>query len=422
MSVSRGVRAASAALVIVALTGCWPAEGYGPDRTGHNPLEDELTIANVASLEVEWEAAPVAGPVFGVVTNGSVVVSNNGAYMRGYSARTGEERWSIGPSYRSIPFLHPLIDDDLVYVPSQVVTVSTSAVDLRTGAAVAPQIGGKVSAVRGSERLVSKAVPKPDYSGGTYSFQVEDPSDPGASWGGVTHVQQGIAADESPRLTLGEGVVFSTGHGLLATAPGDGTSGVGVRSFPAGGPATCGAVDNPVYACPGWVAALPGTQATPAVIGSGGDRLYVATDAGTVHAVDAATGAIDWTADLGAPIVDPPALAEGSLFVPVSTGGVAVLPADGCGAAECGPGWTATTGTAVAAQPSVAGGVVYVATQGGSLQAFAAAGCDATVCDPVWSADLGSAVRTSVVSNGRVIVGTQGGRLVSFSPTEVAAG
>lgn len=416
-----GARAAACALMVAALAGCWPAQGFGPDRTGHNPFEKQLTIDNVASLAVEWEATSIAAPVRGIVASAGVVVAANGSYMRGYSATTGAERWSIGPSYRSIPYGHPLIDGDVVYVPVQVVTTSTHVVDLKTGAEVSPTFDGRASAVRGTERLVETAVPDPTYTTGTYSFRVEDSADHEATWGGVTHVQVGLTRDESPRLTLGTDVVFSAGHGLLTTTPGDGTSGVGVRALPAGLPATCGPADNPVYACPAWATPLPGTVVTPAVIGPGGGTVYVATDAGIVHAIDAATGAVEWTADLGAPILAPPALADGSLFVPVSTGDVQVLPADGCGAGTCTPTWTATTGTGVSAQPSVAGGVVYVGTDGGAVQAFAAAGCGAGTCTPVWSADLGSAVRVSpVVSAGRLVVGTSGGRLLSFRPTVTA--
>ncbi len=276
-------------------------------------------------------------------------------------------------------------------------------------------------AFRGSQMLVQQAIPDPTFSIGTYSFRVEDEAQPGAPWGGVTHRVAPFAIEEV-NLSLGAGRVFGSGYGLMTAVPGDGTSGVAVRAFGPDQPATCGPADAPVYACPLWVTPIDGTAATPPVIGLGGASIYVATDAGTLYAIDAATGAVQWTAAMGAAVRDVPALADDWLYVPLSTGDVHVLPVDGCGAPTCAPTWVASTGGVVRSQPAVAGGVLYAGTEAGEVRAFPADGCGASTCEPVWSSDLGSTVDASpIVTGGRLIVGA-GSRIVSFRPTPPPSG
>ena len=55
--------------------------------------------------------------------------------------------------------------------------------------------------------------------------------------------------------------------------------------------------------------------------------VYVGTDAGTVYAIDTASEDVLWSASVGSAVVDSPALADGSLFVPTSSGGLVVLDA-----------------------------------------------------------------------------------------------
>ena len=51
------VRGVATAVAAVALAGCWPAPGQGPDGQGYNPFETRLTIGNVTTLAPEWEVA-----------------------------------------------------------------------------------------------------------------------------------------------------------------------------------------------------------------------------------------------------------------------------------------------------------------------------------------------------------------------------
>jgi len=98
--------------------------------------------------------------------------------------------------------------------------------------------------------------------------------------------------------------------------------------------------------------------------------------------------------------------------------GLAVLAAEGCGAATCGPLWEAAAGGVPTGQPAVAGGVVYVGTDTGAVDGFHAAGCGAPACAPLWSTGLGSEITAGpIVAGGKLTVGTADGRLVTFRPT-----
>ena len=415
MNVRRFVRGVAAAVAAVALAGCWPMVGQGPHRQGYNPYERTLTIDNVTTLTPEWD---VAGGDRDLVAADRVVVAS-GTVVSGYDLATGAERWRVGPAYRNLPYGAPVLDRGIAYIPQPVVGIFNYEHDLQTGEVVPVSLGGGgVVAISGDDVLLEDSKPDPSYTFGTYSFRVDDRAAPGAGWGGVTHVQtQVMGPPEEVHLSLGSGAVYSSGYGLLTTTAGDGASGLGVRAFGPEQPATCGPAGNATYACPRWVTPIDGTQATPPVVGPGETTLYVATDAGTVYAVDAATGAVQWSAALGAAILAPPALAEGLLYVPLSTGDVQVLATDGCGAPTCSPLWTAATGGIVGSQPSVAGGVVYVGVDSGHVLAFDATGCGAATCSPVWSHEMGGPVVPSpIVTSGRLIV-TAGGRLVSLRPT-----
>jgi outer membrane protein assembly factor BamB len=219
-------------------------------------------------------------------------------------------------------------------------------------------------------------------------------------------------------------MVFVGGPGLLATSPGDTTSGVGIRAYSvASTPTGCGPeagadTEDPFYACPAWATPLDGTGTTSPVLDDATGVAYVGTDAGTLWAIDAATGAVLWTSSVGAAVTADPSLAYSTLFVPTASGRLAALPAGGCGAPTCAPAWTAETGSSIDVQAAVAGGVVFTGSADGTVRAFDAAGCGAAVCTATWSGATGSAITGApAVSNGRLFVGTADGRLIAYQPT-----
>jgi hypothetical protein len=117
----------------------------------------------------------------------------------------------------------------------------------------------------------------------------------------------------------------------------------------------------------------------------------------TLFALDAATGAVEWSTDVGHPVTAAPALAGGILYVPTTSGLVVV---DDHGTIR----WRAQPGARITGQPAVAGGVVYTGAADGTVSAFAAAGCGASTssatCDDLWSAATGDPVVAAPIVTG----------------------
>jgi outer membrane protein assembly factor BamB len=185
---------------------------------------------------------------------------------------------------------------------------------------------------------------------------------------------------------------------------------------------------------------------------SGGDRLYAATDDGSLSVLRAADGRLLWSAALGAPAagqvvvrggrafvgtvaghvvcVRPPMLREGIVGMedwrfnaaapvacgPIATAAGTVVFADRAGTvyaltAKGQPAWTADTRSEVVASPAASersypvpgsrarSPLVYWGTTGGSLQAVAETGGQ-----PVWGFDAGGAVRVPPLVAGDVLV------------------
>lgn len=187
-----------------------------------------------------------------------------------------------------------------------------------------------------------------------------------------------------------------------------------------------------------------GIDATPIVTA---ERVYAATDAGTVRAIDPGTGDPIWRTDLPAPLESALAFADGRLYAghaaglsalegetgervwthetdaPV-VGAPAVAPdrrrvyigtadervrclEDGDGAPE--EVWTAPTDGVVAAPPTIADGRVYVADDAGTLLAL-----DTETGQPWFSYDIGTAFTTSATvlpEEGTTFVGADDGYL-----------
>jgi outer membrane protein assembly factor BamB len=104
-------------------------------------------------------------------------------------------------------------------------------------------------------------------------------------------------------------------------------------------------------------------------------QLAVPLANGNVAVLDAATGALQWTAVTGSTSAQSPALDATSFPVGTADGKVRAFPIAGCGGPTCVPTSTSSAaGAAISSQPVVAGGVVYVGTANGKLDAFDTAG------------------------------------------------
>ncbi|HEX6422137.1 MAG TPA: PQQ-binding-like beta-propeller repeat protein [Acidimicrobiales bacterium] len=420
------MRVAVALATVLALSGCWPVPGQNADRTAHNPFETALTPATVGELRELWSADLGDGAVAGPIVAAGGVVATSGTRVHRVDAATGAPgwTWTPAPDYPLPPDVsRPFALAGRILVGYGIGNTGGiwqgDWLDPATGEVTgsAPH-GGLFEGARGMQVVLYS------YGFGSLtpiatSYQVLD-LQTGASRGGWLAFTSEV---ERPRgLTLGTARVYHAGDGIIPPAEpgGSPTSGQAVRALPiSGGSDACGPAGTR-FTCPLWVAEVGGTP-TAAVIAPGETAVYVGTSAGAITALDAATGARLWTVDAGAAVTEPPALAGGVLYAGTAAGDLVAVAADGCGRPTCQPLWTAAAGTAaISTQPAVAGSgadaVVYAATAAGDVVAVAAAGCGHTTCDtPLWSAAAGARITGGpVVTGGRVHVGTQDGRLVTY--------
>jgi outer membrane protein assembly factor BamB len=409
--------------VVLALTACWPVPGQNPDRTAHNDLERTLTRQVVGDLEELWATSQATGAVRHlIVVEGGVIAGEDDALHR-VDGATGEHEWTWGPAagYPAVVGAPAFgVDDRILAAYGQIGRASSyysSWLDPVSGEVIedAPSIG-LPAGVRG-DRAVGTSVQWAD--GTTFGVNIEI-TDLSTGTRSVALVDLGEQSTGIPfGVTLGGARVYQSGFGVADSATF--TREIAVRAFPVtGGTTTCGPPEWPQFACATWTSPV-GPAPTAPVIGPGEAEIYVGTGAGTVVALDAATGAIRWTVDVGAAVPTPPALAEGVLYAGTAAGTLVAVDAHGCGAATCRPLWTATGGPApIATQPAVGGtgtdAVVYVGTTDGTVRAHAAAGCGKRTCrHPLWTAPAGGPVTGGpIVSGGRVYVGTENGRLVAY--------
>jgi outer membrane protein assembly factor BamB len=135
--------------------------------------------------------------------------------------------------------------------------------------------------------------------------------------------------------------------------------------------------------------------------------VFAGSQDGFLHAVNAATGAQEWSAGVGGPINASPAVTpDGSrteAFVGSENGNVYALA--GARAQLAQVLWTFPTGAAVESSPTLAGGVVYVGSDNDTVYAI-----NAGTGQSVWSFTTTGPVNSSpTVANGVVYVGSDGG-------------
>ena len=419
-------------LALVATTaGCWPAPGAGPDRRSHNAAEDRITAATAATLDVAWTAPLDHGAAGPPVVSTAGVHVNDPQALYGFDTRTGARRWKAPEAPEPFAGAYPT-----VAVGGRVILVrgdtgsrihSAEWVDAATGEVGAAVPAGHVDGVRGS-RLLLRDV---SYGSGTavgIHFRVADLHGGPYGNGGLLEVGEMGSGPGLP-ATLGSRLVVHAGTAVPGP-PGSEppTEWVpGVRGFGlAARPADCGPPIAPYFACPEWATPTDARPVGPAVLSADESTIYVGTGAGTLYALAAADGRVLWRSSLGAAPSAAPALAGGTLYVPLVDGRLVTVAAGGCGTATCPVGWAARLDGA-GLQPAVAGtgrsAVVLVGTDAGTVAAVAAGGCRASAapagaCPVLWSHDVGSAVTGApAVTGGQVYVGTEAGELVAFAPS-----
>lgn len=366
------------ALLVLVVAGCyWPVPGHDAERSGSTPTETAITAANVDQLELEWSVDPVATDGTSFLTLGDPIVSAHGVHVTGISgssmevvtlrARDGQavwtrraiagngdfveatDPWIVGDELVTGGFLTEVVGDD------RDAFVYSFLYDAASGSPEEPIGLGPVEAARGNLVLTN----------GFGTSAVGDVTHPGTTtWS---------APDDATSFVLGSSRIYSATREL-------------VRATPAAGGA------------PIWQTPLPVGDPQPLVLGPHESTVFVATaaggTAGRVHALDARTGAIRWTANLDHAPSAAPALADGVLYVPSF---------DGLTALDAATGATLWTTTAWAGhQPVVAGGLVLVPGDfmGSPALAYDAHGCGAAECEPVWSSTFPATALT--ISGGHL--------------------
>jgi outer membrane protein assembly factor BamB len=418
------VRPLVAAGLTLALAGCWPAPGQGPDRRSHNPVETRITVDTVGDLTELWRAATGGAGDTGppVVSAGSVHVTDTTQLVT-FAAATGARRWSTPEEPLIVPAVAPpLVDGSRLLVSwgwqigyGGSWNSGSAWYDVATGADLGALGRGIVRTLRGTRYVATSILGNPTVASGTF-LDVGDTADPAGAWRTTLSFSMpgSSVVGWTDGTTLGTDAVFYAG---AASSSFEETPTIGVRAWPLDPPPICDTFEQwPQYVirCTTWFTPTAGTPVGGPVIGHGEDVLYVVTDAGELLALDAGDGSVLWSTALGGVPSAMPALDDDTLFIPLDDGRLVAVPSAGCGAATCPVAWSTRTGGA-GLQPAVAGGVVVVATDAGTVRAFDADGCGAPRCRALWGADIGvAATGAPAVSGGRVFVGTAGGGLVAF--------
>jgi outer membrane protein assembly factor BamB len=422
--------------VAVGAAGCWPAPGAGPDRRSTNPFESAITVESAPRLREAWAATTEQAPVGHPVVSAAGVHVNDPERVYGLDAATGERRWAFRrppiPVDPPAPFTEitfaagqPVVDGDRLLVPSLATPYeinlfagfTTLVLDTATGAQLGT-LDGLVDTTRGPRALTRWSSITGELSLGLASL--DDPAPPT-----VPAVVDDAVRFDDPDLhpvTLGTVRTYHAGEGLVTTTPDDTAPVVpAVRAFgarPPGRDFVCKVIPGfPAIflSCPTWATVLDGAPAGAPVLAEDESTVYVGSDAGRFYALDAATGAVVWSTDVGAPVTAEPAVTAGRIFVPTADGDLVVL-RRGNGRVA----FTAAAGAPLTVQPAVAGdrrGVVLTGAADGSVHAFPAAGCGAPACAPLWRGDAGAAITGApAVAGGQVIYGTADGRAVAYRP------
>jgi outer membrane protein assembly factor BamB len=379
------------------LGGCWMQPGFNAGRTNSNGAEQELRSDNVHLLTSAWEAATFGTKVNAPVSVGGVTyVTTYSGRVAAYDSATGAVRWerNFYEGGAAPVFGDPAWHGDELLVPG---TFQGKGGVLRLDPADGSTIGGGLDgeatgpvAVSGGQIATMAGTVDPSGFGTAHidwKFRSAVPLGPGMMAGSAFAV-------------VGERVMWSLGtkaQGFSAVCP----------AYPAGFPVT--------GCAPDWSVELGGRPTTPAAVAPSG--VVYADDSGTVTVLDAATGSVRWTGEVGASVVQAPAVAGDTILVATSDLRLVAFAATGCGAGTCPPLWEGTLQDNAITAPMVAGDVVYVGTTRRRIAAFDLAGCEAGTCSPlatiswVWP---GNVTGGPIVDDGMLIAGTDDGRIVAF--------
>ena len=137
-----------------------------------------------------------------------------------------------------------------------------------------------------------------------------------------------------------------------------------------------------------------------------GNNAYVGSFAGTIYALNAATGIKIWNFTTGGAVWSSPAVSNGVVYVGSNDFVVYAL-----SAASGSEIWNFRTGGAVFSSPTVLGNIVYVGSTDNNLYAL-----DANSGAKIWNFSTGGQIRDSpAVVNGVVYAGSQDGNFYALN-------
>lgn len=374
-----------------ALSGCWLQPGFDAGNTNANTGEATITAANVDLLDEQWSAEVGDAPVESLLALGSRVFTGGGVAgvpsVFGLQAATGAPLWTATPE--TDPSLPPPTASDPVHVDGHLeVAWSLGAFGGRT--TIDPATGQELSNTGGPGR------------GGTHTLAVVD----GETAAGVRAQHQAFpgqvltavdwrcdARSIDPLGGPTGGSTFAFVGDALAWS--HGTRALGYRDCDPG---------SATWATT-WATELGGTPTGVTAVGTG--AVAYVDDTGTLSVLDAATGAIRWTTEVG-PGASRATVAGGRILVATPDARLVAYAAD-----TGSPVWQATL-PAAGGRPVVGGDVAAVAV-GTDVLAFPLDGCGAATCPALATLAVGSEVTGGpIVDGGRLLVGTADARVVAF--------
>lgn len=391
--------AAASAPPAASAAASWTQPGYSATHQSYNRSETAITAASVATLVERWRTPNLSGTAAPVVADGRLLVTTDGAAVA-LSTDDGHQLWRTEPDFPDCGYGRYVLrsSSSLTVTYGCVFGSAVRSIDVATGVASNQQPGlhalfynlaargGDVFSLgyffgSGGPLLVSVE----GYAGFVYFGDLAS-----LSLGGPTllrdHIFVAIRDLSSPTARL---LAFDRN--------------------------VCPDPVPVLDLCqPVWEKTVPANATTP--VGFRGDRVAVASTDGTLAVHDAATGDVEWSADVPATLEHAPAISRRRIYLATRRGVIRVFAAGGCGAATCPGLFRMKVGGRITGQPVVAGDVVYAGTRDGRVVAFDAAGCGARVCAPLWSVDLGGGAitRGPIVVDGSLYAGTADGQLVAF--------
>lgn len=418
-------------VLLLALSGCWPQVGFGPEHQRSNPNETTITRANVTRLREAWSVdahGQVAEPVTSadtVYVTDTTLSPISQVKVRALRLTTGATAWERT--------LFSNTGDDHLTLSLDGAPATMSGADLSTGWWTVQQPLGPAwcrgeqvrldpasGAVRATQGDVVSSGP---VTAGDVVAQVEQP---------ITGTRPNPCVRGPIRLSVRN---TATGAAWSFVPPGgtlsmfrptihDGrilvASDATLYAFPATG---CGAgTCEPLWSTNFEVPTHEGTRIvdTP-VVGPAG-QVFVATSPGRlggggVQAVDAATGAVSWFAPGNPRTGGSLAYADGVVYEGADDALYAYR-ASGCGSPTCNTAlWRGHVDGLVSSAPVIAGGVAYVAGTA-DVYAFDSRGCGGSQCGALTVVG-GSSPDTIMylsVSQGRLFAVTPA-KLIAFAPS-----